>query len=65
MVNAEKIRSLMTERGVTGKELAEKADIGEGLMSRIANGLRAPSVEVLVRIAAELDCTVDELIVKK
>lgn len=65
MVNSEKIRQLMAEKGITGKELAEKAGVTESMMSYIAKGLRSPSVEVLVRIANVLGCKVDELIINK
>lgn len=65
MVNSEKIRQLMSEKGITAKEMSERVGVTEMMMSYIKNGLRSPSVEVLVRIANVLGCKVDDLIVEK
>lgn len=43
-------------------ELAEKAGITQGAISMIENGDRTPSLPVMVRIAAALNCTVDDLL---
>ena len=65
MVNSEKIRQLMSEKGITAKEMSERVGVTEMMMSYIKNGLRSPSVEVLVRIANVLGCKVDDLIIEK
>ena len=65
MVNSEKIRQLMSEKGITAKEMSERVGVTEMMMSYIKNGLRSPSVEVLVRIANVLGCKVDDLNIEK
>ena len=65
MVNGEKIRQLMTEKGIQNKEMAMKAGVSESMMTFIVQGLREPNVSVLVRISGVLGCTVDELIVRR
>ncbi len=64
MINGEKIRELMKEKGILGKTLAARVGVSEPMISFILDGLREPSVSVLVRIATELNCTVDELVNK-
>ena len=64
MINGEKIRELMKEKGILGKTLAIKVGVSEPMISFILDGLREPSVSVLVRIATELNSTVDELVNK-
>ena len=65
MVNSEKIRRLMLEKGIAGTEMASKIGVTDTMMSYITRGLRSPSVEVLVRIANVLGCKVDDLIIEK
>ena len=64
MINGNMIKALMRSKGITGRELAAKVGVSESMMSYILQGLREPNVTTLVRIAAELDCTVDEIILK-
>lgn len=62
MVNGRKIGKMLKEKGIDQKTMAARVGIGTTMMSYIVTGLKQPSVEVLARIAKELDCTVDELI---
>lgn len=62
MVNGRKIGKMLKEKGIDQKTMAARIGIGTTMMSYIVTGLKQPSVEVLVRIAKELNCTVDELI---
>ena len=62
MVNGKKIQELMTQKNILGKEMAERVGVSEAMMSYIIRGLREPNVATLVRIAKELDVTVDELV---
>lgn len=64
MVNGRKIGKMLKEKGIDQKTMAARVGIGATMMSYIVTGLKQPSVEVLARIAKELDCTVDELIKK-
>lgn len=65
MINGEKIKELMSEKGVTGVQLAEVAGVSEPMIGYIIRGLRGTTVDVLVRIARHLGVTVDELIRKE
>jgi len=62
MVNGKKIQELMTQKNILGKEMAQRIGVSEAMMSYIIRGLREPNVATLVRIAKELDVTVDELV---
>ena len=62
MVNGKKIQELMTQKNILGKEMAQLIGVSEAMMSYIIRGLREPNVATLVRIAKELDVTVDELV---
>lgn len=64
MINGELIRVLMRSKGITSRELAGRVGISEAMMSYVLAGLREPNVQVLVRIAREIGCTVDEIILK-
>lgn len=65
MINGERIKELMCEKGVTGVQLAEVAGVSEPMIGYIIRGLRGTTVDVLVRIARHLGVTVDELIKKE
>ena len=44
-------------RGMTQKELAEATGIAQGEISKLENGTRNPSIELLQRLAEGLDMT--------
>ena len=62
MVNGVKIKTLMNERGISNKEMANTIGVSEAMMTYITQELKDPNVKVLSRIAKKLGCTVDELI---
>lgn len=64
MINGEKIRVLMRDKEISSRVMASRIGVSESMMSYILQGLREPNVHVLVRIATELDCTVDELLLR-
>ena len=64
MLNTDKIRHLMKKKDIRSKDLAAKIGISESMMSFILSGLREPSVQILVRIAKTLECSVDDIIMK-
>lgn len=51
----EKIRAIRQEKGITAKELAEKAEVTPGYISQIERNLISPSLAVLMRIAEAAD----------
>lgn len=64
MLNTDKIRHLMKEKDIRSKDLAAKVGVSASMMSFILSGLREPSVQILVRIAKTLECSVDDIIMK-
>lgn len=65
MVNQEKIKELLGEKGIEQKALAAQVGISEAMMSFIVNGLKEPSLTVLSRIAKVLGVPVAELIIEE
>lgn len=59
---AEKLRTLRTARGITQKQLATRLGISKAMVSAYENATKAPSIEVLIRIAALFGVTVDYLV---
>ena len=51
----QKIRSIRKEKEMYASELAKKANVSNGLISRIENGRTIPSVPVLFQIISALD----------
>lgn len=65
MVDCEKIRSLIAEKKLEQKDVAEAVGVSEQMISYIVRGLREPSVTVLSRIAKVLDCAPGDLIIQE
>jgi DNA-binding MarR family transcriptional regulator/DNA-binding XRE family transcriptional regulator len=59
-----RIRRERTERGITQRELAERASIGAPHLSKLERGTEQPSEALLVRIADALDIDGDELLLQ-
>lgn len=59
------IWKIRTEKGLTQAQLAEKLNVQQSMISMIENEERNPSVDVLLKLAAALGVTVDELIGKE
>ena len=59
---AERLATLLDERGVTQLELAARVGVTRAAMSRYVSGDREPRFVTLVRIAEELGVHVEELI---
>ena len=58
----EKLRMLILERGVSQKELAQKAGVTEAAISHYINGDRSPRGAILLNIANALGTTTDFLL---
>lgn len=58
---AHNIKSLCDDRGMTFRELAEKAGITSVSISRYRSGVRMPSATTLKAMADALNCHMDEL----
>jgi transcriptional regulator with XRE-family HTH domain len=59
---AERLATLLEQRGVTQLELAARVGVTRAAMSRYVSGDREPRFVTLVRIAEALDVHVDDLI---
>lgn len=57
-----RIVELLDKRGMTRKELAQKAGVTQAAISRYTKGNRSPKWEVIVRIADALNTTTDYLL---
>ena len=62
MVNHERIKELIAEKGIEQKELAAQVGVSATMISYIVKGLKEPSVAVLARIARQLGVSAAELI---
>lgn len=62
MINGERIKDLMKEKGITNRELAEAAGVTEAMISYIIRGLRDTTVGTMVRIANHLGVTPNEIV---
>ncbi len=58
---AEKLSCVLSQRGMTQRELANLAGVDECSMSRYVNGTRKPCMDVLVRMARTLGVSVEYL----
>jgi transcriptional regulator with XRE-family HTH domain len=63
MAIGERIKELRTEAGLSQPQLAVKAGVDQGGLSRIERGLKVnPTLDVLRRLARALDCRVADLL---
>ena len=58
----ETMRTIRKAKGMTMKELGEKVGVAEVTVSFYETGKREPSLEVLCKIADELDVSLDMLV---
>lgn len=56
------LKSVRKARGLTLKELGSKCDISESALSQIENGKKNASFETMLKLAEELDTTIDYLL---
>ena len=61
-VLAANLRQCRAERGLTLEKLAWAVGVDKGYLSRVENGLRAPSLPILRRLGDELGVEVWELL---
>ena len=58
-----RLKEILKEKGITGKELAEKINISVTGMSNIVKGQSLPREEVLLQIAETLNVDLRELFI--
>ena len=59
------IKSLRHERGIAQERLGLESGVDRTLVSKIERQIANPSLEILTKIAAQLQVTVTELLTKK
>lgn len=59
------LRTRRVEAGLTGAELAQRAEISAGHLSELESGSRNASPPVLARLARELGCEIRDLTAKR
>lgn len=62
-MNILRLRELLKEKGLTGKELAEMVNVTEASISNLVKGDSIPRKDLLVQIASSLDVDIRELFV--
>ena len=63
-VFGERLKEILNERGMTQREIAEKAGITEASISRYIAFQRVPKVTHVLKIANALNCSCDYLLGK-
>lgn len=58
---SKKLNRLMTDRGITQKDLSELTGISQPMISYYLNGRRAPSLHNARRLAVALKCSISDL----
>lgn len=62
MTLAQNIQAARKRRGISMTELAKRVQVSRQHLYDITNGASDPAISVVARIAAELETTVDELL---
>lgn len=62
-MNILRLKELLKEKGISGKELSEKIEVSEMTISNIVQGNNFPKPENLLKIAEVLDVDVRDLFV--
>ena len=56
-----RLKAILMEKGMTGKDLSKKVGVSTVAISNIASGNSFPKPDLLIKIAKELDVDVREL----
>ena len=59
------LRKIRKAKGLTMKQLGEAVGVSESTIGMIETEKRKPSYEIMLRLAEELECTVDDLVADK
>lgn len=57
-----KLEQIRKEKGISQSQLATKMNVTQGAVSQWENGQVKPRAGTLIKLAAVLGCTVDELL---
>ena len=56
-----RIKEVIKEKGTTATALAEKLGVSNNTITRVANGVSKPSIDLLIGISQKLDVDIREL----
>lgn len=59
---SDNLASLMHERNMTQKDLAEETGLSKGAVNKYVNGTRMPGAKAILNISYALDCDLMDLI---
>ena len=62
-MNVFRLKEVLKEKGLTGKELAEKVNVTEASISNLVKGDSIPRKDLLLQIAETLDVDIRDLFV--
>ena len=62
-MNILRLKELLGERKITGKELALRLGVSQNTISNIVNGYNFPKPSLLIEIAKELDIDIKDLFI--
>lgn len=63
MIDRNKLRTMREEKNISQEELAEAVLASQPLITRIERGVKQPSIDLLQRIAAYFNCSLDDLVI--
>lgn len=58
----QELRTRRIAAGLTQQQLSERIGVRQSVISLYEKGSNAPSLDVLIKIADTLDCTIDDLV---
>jgi transcriptional regulator with XRE-family HTH domain len=62
-MNILRLKEVLNDKGVTGKDLANKLGVSQNTISNIVNGRNFPKPTLLVDMAKELDVDIKEMFI--
>lgn len=65
MMVGENIRRLRIEKGLSQKELAERAELAPSMICMIERGSKSPTVATVSEITKVLGCRIDDVLKKE
>lgn len=60
-MNLLRLKEVLKEKGISGKDLAEKVDVSPQTISNIIQGINFPKPELLIKIAEALEVDIRDL----
>ncbi len=61
--SGKRIRLMRKSLGLTQEKLAEKLGISREHLTKIETGMTGASIDLLIQLSVEFDCTLDDLVI--